>query len=156
MNQCSKVPFLLLLPVLWFIGCSRLLPLPAVDLDDPEWTVWEGQALWTPRSDRTSLAGDLLVARNPDGDVLISFSKSPFPIFTAQTSGRSWRIDFIDKGRSYSGLGRPPSRFVWFRLPELIEGTPAPKPWAVERSAENEWTILNLKTGEKVRVVLDR
>ena len=142
--------------LLCLIGCSRLVSLPEVDLDQPGWTVWEGQALWTPRSGRSALAGDLIVARNEDGDVLISFSKSPFPIFTAQTSGSEWRIDFIDKGRSYSGFGRPPKKFVWFQLPGLLEGGSLKKPWQVERTAENEWLLENPKTGEKIRVVLDK
>jgi hypothetical protein len=126
-----------------------------VDLDDPGWTVWEGQALWTPRRDMTALAGDLIVARNKDEDVLVSFSKSPFPIFTAQTSGRLWRIDLIDKGRIYSGLGRPPEKFIWFRLPDLLEGKPPPKHWELNGPADNEWSMINRKTGEAIRVVLD-
>ena len=145
----------------WFllfglVSCSRIVSLPEVDLEDPEWTIWEGQALWTPRSDRTAVAGDLIVARNADGDVLISFSKSPFPIFTAQTSGRLWRIDFVDKGRSYYGIGRPPKKFVWFFLPELIEGVPAFKHWEIQDVEDGEWSMSNRKTGETIRVVLDR
>lgn len=140
----------------WVSGCSQIVTLPEVDLEDPEWTVWEGQALWTPRSGLSALAGDLIVARNPGGDVLVSFSKTPFPVFTAQSSGSMWRIDFIDKGRSYSGFGRPPRKFVWFQLPDLLEGTPPPKHWEVHEAAGPEWSIVNRKTGERIRVVLDR
>lgn len=146
----------LALSVVCFVGCSRIIILPEVDLDDPKWTIWEGQALWTPRSDLTALAGDLIVARDPDRDVLVSFSKSPFPIFTAQTAGNMWRIDFIDKGRSYYGIGRPPKKFIWFRLPDLLEGASPPKQWEVEETAEGEWHLFNRKTGETIRVVLDR
>jgi hypothetical protein len=127
-----------------------------VDIDDPQWKVWQGQALWTPRSDLSALAGDLIVARNPAGDVLVSFSKPPFPIFTAQSSGGLWRIDFIDKGRSYSGIGRPPGKFIWFRLPELLEGAAPPKQWEVSEAPEREWSLVNRKTGENILVVLDR
>ena len=130
--------------------------MPEVDLEDPEWTIWEGQALWTPRSDLSAVAGDLIVARNADRDVLISFSKSPFPIFTAQTSGRLWRIDFVDKGRSYYGIGRPPKKFIWFLFPDLIQGAPAPKHWDIRNVEEGEWSISHRKTGETIRVVLDR
>jgi hypothetical protein len=133
-----------------------MISLPDVDLDDPGWTVWEGQALWTPRSDVTALAGDLIVARNGDGDVLVSFSKSPFPVFTAQTEGNMWRIDFIDKGRSYYGIGRPPKKFIWFRFPDLLEGAPPEKHWQVDRVGDGEWSMVNRKTGESIRVVLDR
>lgn len=141
---------------LWGLGCSRVVSLPEVDLTDPQWTVWEGQALWKPRSDLPALAGDLIVARNGKEDVLISFSKSPIPIFTAQKSGRFWRIDFVEQGKSYSGIGRPPKRFVWFRLPALLEGASAPKHWEVEEVAEDDWSMSNRRTGETIRVVLDR
>lgn len=155
-GRITWLPAGLILAVLWLTGCSRLISLPEVDIDDPQWKVWQGQALWTARSDLSALAGDLIVAQNPDGDILVSFSKPPFPIFTAQSSGNLWRIDFIDKGRSYSGIGRPPGEFIWFRLPGLIEGEPPPKQWEVHEMPERDWSIVNRKTGEKIRVVLDR
>ena len=146
----------LFLSVACAVWCSRLVSLPEVDLDDPKWTIWEGQALWTPRSDMTALAGDLIVGRTEDRDILVNFSKSPFPIFTCQSTGTRWRIDFIDKGRSYSGFGRPPKRFVWFQLPDLLEGASPPKHWEVAEETDKDWLLLNKKTGEKIRVVLDR
>jgi hypothetical protein len=146
----------LCLSVAWAVGCSRIVSLPEVDLDDPKWTVWEGQALWTPRSNLTAIAGDLIVARSKNEDILVSFSKSSFPIFTCQSTGTRWRIDFIDKGRSYSGFGRPPNKFIWFQLPDLLEGAPPPKHWEVGEGTDNDWLLRNRKTGEKIRVVLDR
>ena len=146
----------LFLSVACAVGCSRIVSLPEVDLDDPKWTIWEGQALWTPRSDMTALAGDLIVGRTEDRDILVNFSKSPFPIFTCQSTGTRWRIDFIDKGRSYSGFGRPPKKFVWFQLPDLLEGASPPKHWEVGEEPDKDWLLLNKKTGEKIRVVLDR
>ncbi len=144
------------LSLLWALACSRIISLPDVDLDDPAWTVWEGQALWSPRSDVTPLAGDLIAARNEDGDVLVSFSKSPFPIFTAQTEGTLWRIDFIDKGRSYYGIGRAPKKFIWFRFPDILAGGDPEDPWEVEQRSDEELSMINRKTGEAIRVVLDR
>ena len=157
-RRLAAVPagLVLVLSVAWAVGCSRIVALPEADLDDPKWTLWEGQALWTPRSNLTALAGDLIVGRTEDQDVLVSFSKSPFPIFTCQSTGTRWRIDFIDKGRSHSGFGRPPRRFVWFLLPDLLEGAPPPKHWEVSEETDNDWLLLNRKTGEKIRVVLDR
>ena len=142
--------------VLIVAGCASTGPLlPEVDLTDPAWTVTTGQALWTPGADRPSLAGELIVAKHAAGEILISFSKPPLPIFTAQTSGDGWRIDFVERGRSYSGTGSPPRRFIWFRLPELIEGAPAPRRWAIDRPADDEIRLANPRSGEKIRVVLD-
>jgi len=129
--------------------------MPEVDLFDRRWTVWSGQALWTSGADRPSIAGELMVARNTLGEVLVSFSKPPLPIFTAQTAGGSWRIDFVERGRSYGGRGSPPRRFIWFRLPELLEGGPAPRRWLLENASSDEWTLSNPGTGESIRVVLD-
>jgi hypothetical protein len=143
------------LAVAWTASCSKIVSLPDVDLQDPQWTIWEGQALWTPRSDLTAIAGDLIVAHTEDEDVLVSFSKSPFPIFTCQATGTRWRIDFIDKGRSYSGFGRPPKKFVWFHLPDMLDGaSPPTKHWTVDQNTDKEWSLVNRKTGEKLLVVL--
>ena len=126
-----------------------------VDLTAPDWTVWRGQALWTREGEVPPLAGELIVARNRGGDVLIDFSKPPFPIFTARTGSGSWRIDFVERGRSYSGRGNPPKRFVWFRLPAILEGAPAPENWRAERDNGYRWSLINAKTGESIRLVLD-
>ena len=145
----------------WFIifglcACTTLEPLPEVDFSDPDWTLWSGQALWKPRSDRPALAGDLIAARHRNNDILVSFSKPPFPIFTAQVAGKLWKIDFLESERSYMGRGRPPQRFIWFRLPDLLSGAPAPRDWEVRNVADGNWFIVNQRTGESIRVVLDQ
>jgi hypothetical protein len=130
--------------------------MPRVDLADASWTVWSGQALWRPGADRQPLAGDVLLARHANGDVLVNFSKSPLSIFTAQTAGAAWRIDFIEEGRSYSGRGRPPGRFVWLYLPDILAGAPPPRSWAVESEGGDEWQLARARTGETIRLILDR
>ncbi len=137
------------------LGCAGAGLLPEVDLEASRWTVATGQALWKPGGGRRALAGEVIVARHENGDVLVSFSKPPVPIFTAQTAGRSWRIDFVERGRSYSGRGRAPKRFIWFRLPELLAGAAAPKHWQVERQGNGEWALAHRRSGETVRLVLD-
>jgi hypothetical protein len=138
-----------------FAGCASVTRMPRVDLTDADWTVWSGQAVWRPRADRPSLAGDLIVARNARGDVLINFSKSPLSIFTAQTSGGSWKIDFIESEQSHAGQGRPPKRFVWFYLPGILDGAAPPGDWSAESLAADEWTLVSPKTGETIKLVLD-
>lgn len=152
-HACLLAPALLLLAGL---GCAAApAPLPEVDLSRPGWTVWSGQALWRPGAGRPALAGELIAARRDDGEVLVSFSKPPLPLFTAQAAGGRWRIDFVAKGRAYGGRGRPPRRFVWFRLPEILAGAPAPPRWEVGRPADDEWTLVHRGRGERIRLVLD-
>jgi hypothetical protein len=137
-------------------ACATLHSLPEVDLSDPAWTVWRSQALWKPESGRPALAGDLIAARHSNHDVLVSFSKSALPIFTAQTAGEYWRIDFVERARFYSGRGEPPKRFIWFRLPSLFGGGAVPREWKMTGAAGGEWSILNQRTGESIRVVFDQ
>lgn len=147
----SLVAVLLLL----LTGCATVGPLPEVDLDAPAWSVRTGQALWKRKGDAPPIAGEVIVARNEDGDVLVSFSKPPLPLFTARTEGRAWRIDFVRGGRAFSGHGRPPKRFVWFALPGVLAGDPAPQGWRTKREADDEWLLTSGKSGETIRLVLD-
>lgn len=135
-------------------GCATVGTLPPVDLSDPGWTVWNAQALWRPAGDRPALAGELIVARHDNGDVLVSFSKPPLPIFTAHSTAGAWKIDFVERGRSHSGRGRPPRRFIWFSLPQILEGRLPPTGWRVESAGEDELELRH-RGGEWIRLVLD-
>ncbi len=135
-------------------GCATARPMPEVDLERPGWTVWTGQAAWQPGGDRPRVAGELIAARHVNGDVLVSFAKPPLPIFTAHTAGRLWRLDITGR-RSYGGQGRPPKRFVWYRLPAVLEGGAAPKNWRLERPFDDELVLRHASSGEWIRVVLD-
>lgn len=135
------------------LGCAGTGSLPEVDLDDPGWSVWSGQALWKPGNGRPALAGELLVAQHANDDVLVSFSKPPVPFFTAQTAGGRWRIDFLHRDRRYSGLGRPPDRFVWFHIPAILKGAPPPKSWNVSRRSDDNLVLHQPETGETIRLV---
>ena len=137
------------------IGCAGTPRLPEVDLEDPDWSVRTCQVLWKSRFDRPELAGELLLAKHKNGDVYISLTKTLVPIFTAQTSGRRWRIAFVEEGRSYDGSWWPPEQFIWFRLWDLLDGVSPPEPWDVRTSDGREWQLMNANTGEKIRVAID-
>lgn len=136
-------------------GCTGTVEWPAVDLADAGWTVWTGQALWTRDADRSPIAGEVIVARRTAGEVFVSFSKPPLPIFTARTLAGQWRIDLVDGGQSHSGRGKPPERFVWLDLPRLLEGGSPRGDWTSEKLAAGEWWIRNPETGEVIRLLLD-
>lgn len=159
---CTKVhssPYLRLLRisllVMVLLSCSTGVRLPEVDLSAPGWTVWSGQALWKAEADRPAIAGEIVLARHNNGDVLISFAKPPLPIFTAQTSGKRWKIDFIHTQRTHSGTGGPPSRFIWFQIPSLLQDATAPKGWRVLAVDDPIWELQNPDSGEHIRLVLD-
>jgi hypothetical protein len=138
---------------LW--GCAGTANWPEVDLARGGWTLWTGQALWTPEGDRPPIAGEVIIARRASDEVFVSFSKPPLPIFTARTLAGQWRIDFVDAGQSHAGRGKPPRRFVWFALPRLLEGGAPPADWTIAKLAGAQWSIRNVDTGEAIRLVLD-
>ncbi len=153
----SKYLRLLLSSLLVIIlsSCTTRVLLPEVDLSSPGWTIWNGQALWKAEADRPAIAGEILLARNINGDVLISFAKPPVPIFTAQASGKRWKIDFIHTQRTHSGTGGPPSRFVWFQIPSLLQDATVPNGWQVLAVDDPIWELRNPDSGEHIRLVLD-
>lgn len=128
--------------------------MPSVDLADTGWSVWTGQALWQPPGDRPRIGGEFVAAKHSNGDVLVSFSKASLTIFTAQVADTTWRLDFIER-RPYGGNGKPPGRFVWFRLPEILDGGDAPDKWNLERPHDDELSMTNPSSGESITVVLD-
>lgn len=145
-----------LLAITVLTGCGGVGRLPKVDLSAPGWQVWSGQALWKPSTGRPALAGELLVAQHVNGDVLVSLSKPPVLLFTAQAADGRWWIDVAERGRTYAGRGRPPERFVWFHIPDLLEGAPPPKHWKVSAPADGGWVLSHPETGETIRLVLDQ
>ena len=131
-------------------GCLTLTkPLPPVNLDQPGWTVRQGQAVWTlPRSGH-DIAGEVIVATGPQEKSFVQFSKSPFPLVLGQTTADKWQIEFPPQNKHYSGPGSPPRRLIWLYLPLSLEGKALPKHWTWTNS-ENNWRLENRTTGEKI------
>ncbi len=139
----------------WLCCCAAVEPFAEVDLEDPDWEVWMAQAVWTVEADRPSLAGELIVARHERGDTFVSFSNPPIPFFTARATPHAWRMEFVERGRNHAGRGRPPARFVWFALPDILAGGAPPRQWRIERPADDEIELSHAR-GEHIRLVIDR
>jgi hypothetical protein len=127
------------------------MPLAPVDLSSPGWEVRQAQALWRPDSAKPEIAGDLLIAKKPDGSAFVQFSKT-FPIAAARVGPNSWEIEFPPEHRRYAGRGSGPSRVVWLQLIRVLNGTEPAKGWAAERPSENQLTLSNEKSGERIEV----
>jgi hypothetical protein len=135
-------------------GCAPV-KMPAVNLASPQWHVRRGQAIWKPGPGRMEFTGDLLVAQNTEGDVWISLTKSLLPIFTARTWDNTWSINFVKRGESHSGHGKPPyHRFIWFFIPDILNGTPPPPEWEAAQK-DDEFSLRNVRTGEEIKMVFD-
>jgi len=129
-------------------GCRTLPPLPEADLKQPGWVVREGQAVWLQKRGGTEIAGDLLVATRSGGDAFVQFTKNPFPMVTARTSGTQWQIESPLQNRRYTGRGHPPARIIWLVLPQLLADAPPPADWSWKHFDQMKWRLSNQSTGE--------
>jgi hypothetical protein len=129
-------------------GCFTLShPLPPVNLRDPGWTVYQGQAVWKLPKTQHDIAGDVVVATGPGGRSFVQFSKTPFPLVTGQTTAKGWQVEFPPQSKHYAGPGNPPKRIMWLYLPRVLRGDPAPAHWSWTNAMGN-WKLENPATGE--------
>jgi hypothetical protein len=142
---------LLPLAALFFLcGCQshRADAWPALNLSQPGWKIWNGQAVWQARKSMPELAGDVTVAVNADGTAFVQFTKT-LAFATAREDGRRWQIEFPG-GRLYSGRYPLPHHFAWLQLPALAQGRPLARPWKEEGTLD-EFVVENRRAGETLR-----
>jgi len=110
--------------------------------------VQQGQAVWTSARGAPGVAGELLVARGPDGTCFIQFAKPPFTLVTARSQGGAWVLELHQTRRHFRGTGQPPARFVWFALAEAVAGRTPGRGWQLARPGPAAWCLANPATGE--------
>ena len=145
-----RIPFNLglLFLVLHLTGCRTIPTLPPVNLSETGWKTEQGQAVWRANSTAPEIAGDLMIATNPDGRSFVQFTKTPLPFVVAQSTPNTWQIQFVPNNKTYSGRGNPPVRLVWLYLPRCLAGQPPPKSWTWQHLDNNRWRLENRSTGE--------
>jgi len=151
-RQPGQLAVIYLLTVLISAGCRTAPPLPPADFSAPGWRVQQGQAVWKPTRNKLELAGELLLATNANGNLFVQFTKTPFPLATAQVSGESWQMEFGSGEYSWRGRGQPHARFVWFQLPRALAGVDLGRAWKLLPHENNSWHFENLRTGESLEV----
>ena len=130
-------------------SCRSLPPIPAANLSEQGWTVRQGQAVWRRARGAPEIAGELLVGTRTNGEALVQFNKTPFPIVIAQKTSERWEIQVPARNETHVGPGNPPGRIVWFRLAEALAGDTLPPPWSW-RYDSNGWTLENRTSGESL------
>ena len=136
-------------------GCQTVPPFAQVDFNDKVWRIEHGQAAWKPGRDNPEIAGDLTVARHPDGRTLAQFTKTPFPFVIAQTSTNGWQIEFVAFNRTLRAPGRPPGRLGWLHLVHCLDGSPPPTSWSFHRLADRQFRLDNPSSGESLEGYLN-
>lgn len=132
-------------------GCVSSRKFSPVDFNSPGWTVKQGQAIWKPEINKPEIAGDVVLATNPDGNAFVQFSKS-FPLVTARLEPPYWTVEFATQQKRYSGKGKGPERIVWLQLLHLIESAAPGKHWQVEHPSSDSIALENRERGERLQV----
>ena len=140
--------WLLCLALIGLPNCATVPPLPPVNLQEPGWTVQEGQAVWRMKRKDPELAGEILLATHSDGRTFVQFSKSPFPLMIGQSTADTWQVEVPTQNKRYSGHGQPSGRLIWLWLPRVLSGQPPPKGWSWQNLENGGWNLENASTGE--------
>ena len=154
-SSAAVMTFLLGVLILVGTGCRTVPPFAAVDFKDTAWKVGQGQAIWKPDRKNPEIAGDLTVARHPDGRTVAQFTKTPFPFVIAQTSSNAWQIEFVAFNRTLRAPGPAPGRIGWLHLVDCLDGSPPPNSWTFHRLADHQFRLENASSGESLEGYLN-
>ncbi len=144
------------LPFIFFTVACNTRPLPPADLSQGGWKVQQGQAVWRAKKTSPEIAGELFLATNATGRTVIQFTKTPFPFIIAQTATNSWQLEVPAQNRKYSGPGKPPARISWFHLPRALNGIVPPAPWVFQKLENENWSLENKSSGERIEGFLNQ
>jgi len=137
------------------LAACQTAPFPPTNLTQPGWKIQQGQAVWRAKKGAPEIAGELLLATNPDGRTAVQFTKTPFPFVIAQTTPHSWQLEIPAQNKKYSYRGKPPARISWFHLPAALKGDALPNPWFFSKPRNENWRLENRKTGETIEGFLN-
>jgi len=140
---------IVLAPIFGLAACASVGRLPKVNLQEPGWTVRQGQAVWHLDHGTREIAGEVMVATGFNGRTFVQFSKSPVPLVIAQSDRDGWDIEFPPEHRHYAGRGEPPKRLIWFHFARVVSGEQAPHNWSWQSEAV-QWRLENRATGESL------
>jgi hypothetical protein len=145
----KSIGLVLLVAFLSAGGCRTTQPLPAANLQEPAWTVRNGQAVWHLTQGNREIAGDVLVATRSDGESFLQFSKTPFPLVIGRATSDRWQVSFPPQNKHYSGHGKPPVRVLWLYVPRALSGQPLPSTLSWHEDADG-WKLENRSNGEAI------
>lgn len=146
----------MVLATMFGASCRTFPPLPAINLNEPGWTLRQGQAVWRSKRDAPEIAGEILFATHPDGRTMLQLTKNPLPFVAVQTSGESWQIEFVPQQRRFSGRGVPTTRLLWIHLARALSGRQPPTALTFSQTEPHGFSLENPKTGESIAGFLNQ
>ena len=109
-----------------------------------------GQAVWRPAAGAPEVAGELLVAGQPDGELLAEFAKPPHSLAQARLRASGWEVTAPGR-RALRGRAAPPGEPVWPALLFWLRDGHAPAGWRGGGPDETgSWRLENPATGERL------
>lgn len=136
--------------ILW-AGCATRGPMPPLDLNGPGWQLRQGQAVWKKETGKPEIAGDVVIATNPNGNSYVQFSKT-LPLLSARRAPQGWQFDVPPENKHYSGSGEGPKRIVWLQLLSALEGREPRGYWKLIHPSDDFLALENDETGERLEV----
>jgi hypothetical protein len=134
----------------WLSACQTVPRFPAVNLDDPTWTVRRGQAVWQRGQNDPEIAGEIVLATQPEGRCYVQFSKNGLPLVIAQTDANHWEAEVPTQNKRYSGSGLPPKQLLVLYLPRALAGQTLPQGWTWNTTTDGGWRLENQHKGESL------
>lgn len=136
-------------------GCQAVSHLGPVHLEEPGWTVRQGQAVWQRPHAAPEIAGEILLATQQGGQSVVQFSKGGFPFLIAQKQAHYWEVELPAQNKRYSGRGLPPRRLLILHLPNALAGGPLPADFSWKTIAGGRWRLENYRQGESLEGYFD-
>jgi hypothetical protein len=154
LNRAAFIVWAMLAPAI-LVGC-RTSPTPDPRPSLADWTIRSAQALWRPSADAQDIAGEVLLATDDAGGVVIEFSKGGLPITSVQAYSEParWRLDLLTRRRSIGGSGPPPPRSAWLVLAHDLAHRPPPAGWELLFPAPGRLHLTCAQTGEHLELQL--
>jgi hypothetical protein len=147
----NRKAFSFILFITFFLGCATTGPMAPLDMSAPGWEVRQGQAIWRPDNKKPEIAGEIVLATNPNGNSYVQFSKT-IPIVSAQSSPDRWEAEFSPENKHYSGSGAGPARLVWVQLLRAIEGRELKGDWRLIHPSNDFIALEDDDSGERLEV----
>ena len=144
-----------MLVLLCLCACQTIGTITPINLSEPGWRLWQGQAVWHMPGKRPELAGEMILALNADGRCFLEFAKVPFPLVRAKCSDSRWEIEFPPQRLFFAGGGTPPKRLAWLHVCRGLAGKEVRAPWRFERRADGSWRLHNACSKEVLEGFLE-
>jgi hypothetical protein len=152
-----RFPALLLLPCLFLAACATPSDLPELDVSGPNWSTWQGQAVWESKYSKDPLIGEFVTGLSTTKLVRFAeLTKGGVPIIRARRTTENWEVQFVPNNIAQKGKGSKVSKkWIFLHLPDVLNGSLPPEGWTVERKKDRV-ILTNAKQKETLELLVEQ